>query len=95
MITMSFPDINSTSELLSIALAGEREAIRRYSELAKRMQEYGNDEAGTLFEGMIDEERVQEKQLTEWAELEGLTGRPLRLQAQSMNAPDDFDVVPM
>ena len=29
------------------------------------------------------------------AELEEFTGRPLRLQAQSMNAPDSFDVVPM
>ena len=29
------------------------------------------------------------------SELEELTGRPLRLQAQSMSAPDDFDVVPM
>ena len=29
------------------------------------------------------------------AELEELTGRTLRLQAQSMHAPDEFDVVPM
>jgi len=29
------------------------------------------------------------------AELEELTGRPLRLQVQTMSAPDDFDVVPM
>ena len=29
------------------------------------------------------------------SELEEVTGRPLRLQAQAMSAPDDFDVVPM
>jgi ribonuclease G len=29
------------------------------------------------------------------SELEEFTGRPLRLQAQAMSAPDDFDVVPM
>jgi rubrerythrin len=70
---MSFSEINSTAELISIALAGEREAIRRYSELAARMHEFGNDEAGALFDGMIDEERTQENQLTEWADLAGLT----------------------
>lgn len=65
-------DIQSTAELISIALAAEREAIRRYSELATRMREHGNDEVGALFERMIDEERAHEKQLTEWAALEGL-----------------------
>ena len=69
---MSDTDIHSTAELASIAIAGEREAIRRYSELAGRMREYGNDEACALFEWMIDEERTQEKQLSEWADLEGL-----------------------
>jgi rubrerythrin len=70
---MSLPEINSTAELISIALAGEREAIRRYAELADRMHEFGNDETGTLYAGMVDEERQQEDQLTEWAELAGLT----------------------
>jgi len=69
---MAITYIHSIAELISIALAGEREAIRRYSELADRMYEYGNDEAGALFTGMIDEEREQEKQLIEWAELEDL-----------------------
>jgi rubrerythrin len=65
-------DIHSAAELVSIALAAEREAIRRYSELATSMREHGNAEAGALFERMIDEEQAHEKQLTEWAELEGL-----------------------
>lgn len=69
---MPSTDIHSTAELASIAIAGEREAIRRYSELASRMREYGNDEACALFEWMIDEERTQEKQLCEWANLENL-----------------------
>ena len=64
-------DIHSTAGLISIALAAEREAIRRYSELASKMREHGNDEAGALFERMIDEERAHEKQLMEWAALEG------------------------
>ncbi|MDH3947387.1 MAG: ferritin family protein [Gammaproteobacteria bacterium] len=65
-------DIHSTAELISIALAAEREAIRRYSDLASEMYEYGNDEVGALFERMIDEEKEHERLLTEWAELEGL-----------------------
>ncbi|MEN8108421.1 MAG: ferritin family protein [Pseudomonadota bacterium] len=65
-------DIHTTAELISIALAAEREAIRRYSELAARMHEHGNEEAGSLFERMVDEERAHEKQLIEWATLEGL-----------------------
>ena len=69
---MPIDDINSTSELISIALAGEREAIRRYTKLAHLMREHGNDDAGALFEGMIDEERAQQKQLTELAELSDL-----------------------
>ena len=69
---MSLPDINSTADLISIALAGEREAIRRYAELAERMREQGNAEISTLYAGMVDEERKQEHQLTEWAELAGL-----------------------
>lgn len=69
--TMLSIDIHSTAGLISIALAAEREAIRRYSELASKMREHGNDEAGALFERMIDEERAHEKQLMEWAALEG------------------------
>lgn len=65
-------DIQSSADLISVALAAEREAIRRYSELADRMRALGNDEAAALFERMIDEERAHEKQLTEWAALEDL-----------------------
>ena len=65
-------DIQSTAELVSIALAAEREAVQRYSELASQMRQYGNDEAGALFERMADEERAHEKQLAEWATLSEL-----------------------
>lgn len=46
------------------------------------MREHGNDEAGALFEGMIDEERTQEKQLTELAELGDLEIFPDREPVQ-------------
>jgi rubrerythrin len=66
-------DIRSTAELLSIALAAEREAMRRYAELAGSMQEAGNLEVGKLFESMVVEEQAHEQQLTEWATLAGIT----------------------
>jgi rubrerythrin len=65
--------VESTAELLSIALAAEREFIQRYRELASAMKDYGNSEVGTLFERMSSEERAREQQLTEWATLAGLT----------------------
>lgn len=66
-------DIQSTAELISIALAAEREAIRRYAELASSMKEAGNLEVGKLFESMVVEEQAHEQQLTEWAKLAGIT----------------------
>jgi len=42
-----------------------------------------------VVELMLDEESGS------LAELEELTGRPIRLQAQAMVAQDSFDVVPM
>jgi rubrerythrin len=65
--------IESTDELLSIALVAERASIERYSELASRMKAYGNSEVGSLFEQMSAAERSREQRLTEWAALAGLT----------------------
>ena len=65
-------EIASTSKLLSIAVATEREAVRRYSELALRMQKHGNEEAAAVFRSLLDEGRVVEEKITEWASLEGL-----------------------
>lgn len=65
-------NINSTSELISVAIAAEREAVQRYSELATKMHECGNNEAATLFERMRDEERIHEQKLVDWAAQTGL-----------------------
>jgi rubrerythrin len=66
-------NVESTADLISIALATERESISRYAELATRMKDYGNSEVGVLFERMSTEEQAREQQLTEWAALAGLT----------------------
>ncbi len=65
-------DIHSTSRLVSIALAAERDAVQRYSRLAAKMDQYENNESGVLFEELSDEAREHEKKLLEWATLEGL-----------------------
>ena len=65
-------EIRSTTKLISIALAAEREAIRRYAELAGKMKEDGHDKVGALFERMVVEEQAHEQKLTEWAALAGL-----------------------
>jgi rubrerythrin len=65
-------NVESTAELISIALAAERESILRYRELATRMRDNGNSEVGLLFERMSAEEQARERQLTEWAALAGL-----------------------
>lgn len=59
--------INSTSELVSIALYAEREAATRYSELAEKMHEYGNSETAMLFERMSEEEKLHAQKLIDWA----------------------------
>ena len=65
-------DIDSTSELISIALATKRGAILRYSELAAKMHKQDNGEASTVFETLVNEEQESEQQLIEWASLEGM-----------------------
>lgn len=65
-------DIHSTSRLVSIALAAERDAVQRYSGLAEKMSRFENDEAGSLFDELSGEAKQHEEKLAEWAELEGL-----------------------
>ena len=65
--------VKTTSDLMSIALQAEREAIRRYSELARSMREGNNDFASDLFERMVIEEREHERLLLEWMAQENIS----------------------
>ncbi len=69
-------NVNTPTDLMSIALQAEREAIRRYTRLAKHMREGNNDSAATLFERLIAEEQQHEKLLLKWMEQEGITNNP-------------------
>ncbi len=69
-------NVETTSDLMSIALQAEREAVRRYSELAVKMRKAGNDSAAALFERMVSEEQEHEHLLLEWMAQEGIDENP-------------------
>ncbi|MDH5612885.1 MAG: ferritin family protein [Gammaproteobacteria bacterium] len=68
--------VQTTSDLMSIALQAEREAIRRYSQLAVTMHEGNNKSAAALFERMVKEEHEHERLLLEWMAQEGINENP-------------------
>lgn len=59
-------NVKTTRDLMTIALQAEREAIRRYSELQQKMQQFGNQPATRLFQRMVDEEKAHETLLHQW-----------------------------
>ena len=65
-------NVETTSDLMSIALQAEREAIRRYTMLADSMIKGSNQSAAALFKRMITEEEEHERLLLEWMNKEGI-----------------------
>jgi len=63
-------NVKTTSDLMSIALEAEREAIRRYAKLVTMMQQGNNDSCAALFQRMVTEEEEHERLLLEWMEQE-------------------------
>lgn len=61
---------------MSIALQAEREAIRRYTQLAIKMREGNNESTAALFERMVIEEVEHERLLNEWMSQEGIVENP-------------------
>jgi len=86
-------DVQTASDLMSIALYAEQEAIRRYVRLAEAMRSYGNQEAASLFERMVEEEQEHERLIEEWAKLEGIQLRtdigPVKWEDPQV--PTDYD----
>ena len=68
--------VKTTRDLMSIALQAEREAIRRYSQLASSMREAGNESAAALFERMVTEEQKHERLLLTWMAKESIAVNP-------------------
>ncbi len=86
-------DVQTASDLMSIALYAEREAIRRYTRLTEAMRSYGNQEAASLFERMVEEEQAHKRLIEEWAKLEGIQLRtdigPVKWEDPQV--PTDYD----
>ena len=74
--TMLATSVKTTSDLMSIALQAEREAIRRYSGLATTMREADNESTAALFERMVIEEQEHERLLLEWMKQENIAENP-------------------
>jgi len=70
-------NVKTTSDLMSIALQAEREAIRRYTLLAESMHKGNNESAAALFERMVNEEVEHERLLIEWMAKEGIDENPM------------------
>ncbi|MCW8933555.1 MAG: ferritin family protein [Gammaproteobacteria bacterium] len=69
-------NVKTTSDLMSIALQAEREAIRRYTMLAESMHKGMNESAAALFERMVAEETEHERLLLEWMAKENISENP-------------------
>lgn len=68
--------VKTTADLMAIALQAEREAIRRYSQLAECMHKGHNESAANLFERMVLEEQEHEQLLLKWIEQEAIELSP-------------------
>ena len=68
--------VDSTADLMSIALQAEREAIRRYTQLAASMRDGDNESAARLFERMVVEEQEHLRLLLEWMQQENIDESP-------------------
>ena len=65
-------NVKTTSDLMSIALQAEREAIRRYTMLSESMHKGNNKSTAALFERMVNEEVEHERLLLAWMTKEGI-----------------------
>ena len=64
--------IQSSADLLSVALRSVQEAARRYTNLAAEMREYRNEASAILFDQVAAVEIQREELLRKWAKVEGV-----------------------
>ena len=69
-------NVKTASDLMSIALQAEREAIRRYTDLSHKMQDANNEAAAALFIRLIAEEQEHERLLLQWMSKENIVENP-------------------
>lgn len=83
-------EVGTVDQLMDIATAMEREAARRYEDLATQMDRYGNAGLAVLFRQLADDERRHEEQIAGWAVREG--GRTPQPAAFQWRMPETFDL---
>lgn len=83
-------EIDTLDQMMDIAVAMEREAARRYDELAAEMERQGNAETAALFRKLADEEREHESGIASWAIRED--GRRPQAVAFQWRMPETFDL---
>lgn len=69
-------NVKNASDLFSIAIQAEREAIRRYTQLMNCMLKGKNESAAALFERMVTEEKEHERLLLKWMQQEDIDENP-------------------
>jgi rubrerythrin len=70
------PEVRTVEDLFAIATAMEREAARRYAELANRLERQGEAPLAVLFRRLEREESGHEDGLGAWAGRQGITSSP-------------------
>ena len=69
-------EIKSLEQLLAIALSTERDAVKRYSAISKRMQNSGNEELVELFADIAQSERDHVKEVEKIIQALGIEELP-------------------
>lgn len=83
-------EVDTPDQLMDVAMAMEREAARRYEELAAEMERQCNAETAALFRELADEEREHEANIASWGVREsGRKPQPSEFQWQM---PETFDL---
>jgi rubrerythrin len=82
-------EVRTVDELMDIATAMEREAGRRYEELALELERAGNAETAALFRDLAIDEQRHEDEIARWATREG--GRAPQLVEFRWRMPETFE----
>ena len=90
---MSDFEIESVEQLLAIALAAERDAMARYLDISKRMQDSGNHELAELFAQIAESEGGHAKEVEQMIQALGIKNLPVvpKFSWQHPQVRDDRD----
>ena len=70
------PEIRTVAELIAVALAAERNAVRAYDTLAGQLQRHGNQELARLFSRLSAEEAKHDDEIVRLATELGIASEP-------------------